>query len=171
MIKEDMSLADLLVHTQVNFVRVIAIQLLLFVGGTGVQIFFFRWYNCVAAVVGLMCTIGGYFGQRLRNQRMLLVYLNGQWLGAIMVFGGTMWTFYSLAAINNNTQCAQAGGSQANCDAGVFVVAAAAAPFLFTSFALGGVYCKRLINMWESEDSGSSLDVYADFGATQFGVE
>ena len=59
--------------------------------------------------------------------------------------------------------------TQGNCDAGVFVVAAAAAPFLFTSFALGGVYCKRLLNMWDSEDTGSGLDVYADFGATQFG--
>jgi hypothetical protein len=154
---------DLVSVTRENFRTMLLGQLIFFIGGLILECLYFRWYNLVCAAIGLGTTALGFFGDRHRNITFLRVSIAAQLFGTVFLFCGTMYTFYSLSQFNNNPDCGHGSVPTTACpDAVVFVVAAAAAPFLFVCFTLGFIYTRRLMNLYDFERTGSVPQLHLD---------
>ena len=95
----------LLQETSAAFTQVLVVQVVLFAVGLVMDCLFFRWYNFVAAILGLLSVAGGYSGYRDRRVGFLTVFLGCQILGLLVVFAGAMASYLNLANYDQVRVC------------------------------------------------------------------
>ncbi len=85
-----------------------SVEQVLFVGGFVMEFLYFRWYNLVAAAVGVACLYLGYAGYSQKNLRYLFWFTVGQAVGLLIVFCGAMMTYYAIGYYDTDCEALKA---------------------------------------------------------------